>query len=113
MSLNLTNHRAYCNQLCRDTSKDAWSRAHSFPGRPKWSFLCGVSSLTAGRVDPNAVANIKNALEAGIQYVDVYLFPCPKCGTSASEQVDEMGRSRHLFGPQPAYYVEYTFIRFE
>ena len=42
-------------------------------------------------MDPNAVANIKNARAAGIPYVDVYLFPCPKCTKSASEQVDEMG----------------------
>lgn len=47
--------------------------------------------LVTGSVDPNAVVNIKNARAAGIPYVDVYLFPCPKCAKSASEQVDEMG----------------------
>ena len=47
--------------------------------------------LVTGSVDPNVVVNIKNARAAGIPYVDVYLFPCPKCAKSASEQVDEMG----------------------
>ncbi len=49
-----------------------------------------------GQPDPNAVANIRNAREAGIEYVDVYIFPCPKCSKSASEQVKEMGRSAHV-----------------
>ena len=31
------------------------------------------------------------ARAAGIQYVDVYMFPCPRCG-DAFGQVDEMGK---------------------
>eukprot|EP01129_Flabellula_baltica_P017318 TRINITY_DN9566_c0_g1_i1.p1 TRINITY_DN9566_c0_g1~~TRINITY_DN9566_c0_g1_i1.p1 ORF type:complete len:220 (-),score=52.09 TRINITY_DN9566_c0_g1_i1:17-655(-) len=35
---------------------------------------------SGGRVDPNVVANIRNAKAAGMAHVDVYLFPCVKCG---------------------------------
>ena len=44
-----------------------------------------------GRPDPNAVHTVANAHAAGIQYVDVYIFPCPKCSKSAADQVKEMG----------------------
>ena len=51
--------------------------------------LCiGVST---GHVDSNAPQTIANARAAGIEYVDVYLFPCPRCSKSASAQVEEMG----------------------
>jgi len=45
-----------------------------------------------GHPDGNAIRTIANAREAGFQSIDVYLFPCPKCDKSASEQVDEMGK---------------------
>eukprot|EP00826_Nyctotherus_ovalis_P049775 TRINITY_DN6038_c0_g1_i1.p1 TRINITY_DN6038_c0_g1~~TRINITY_DN6038_c0_g1_i1.p1 ORF type:complete len:212 (+),score=53.18 TRINITY_DN6038_c0_g1_i1:339-974(+) len=31
-----------------------------------------------GRVDPNAIANVKAALAGGLD-VDVYIYPCPRC----------------------------------
>jgi len=39
-----------------------------------------------GRVDPNAVANVKAALAGGIDDVDVYIYPCVKCN-DPKEQV--------------------------
>lgn len=33
---------------------------------------------------------IYNAHDGGIDHVDAYFFPCPKCSSSAKEQVDEM-----------------------
>ena len=44
-----------------------------------------------GQPDPNAIHTIANAREAGFKYIDVYMFPCPKCSKSASQQVEEMG----------------------
>lgn len=44
-----------------------------------------------GEVDLNAVKNIKNARAAGISSVDVYMFPCPRCG-NPSGQVKTMGK---------------------
>ena len=38
-----------------------------------------------GQVDPTAKQNIANAKGAGIQYVDVYLFPCYPCGDPATQ----------------------------
>lgn len=49
------------------------------------------SYVCAGEVDPNAVYSIANARAAGINYVDVYMFPCPQCG-DAAEQVRDMGK---------------------
>ena len=45
-----------------------------------------------GHVDYNAPQTIANAKAAGINYVDVYMFPCPRCSKSASTQVEEMGQ---------------------
>ena len=53
-------------------------------------YLVSVSFLSAGQPDPNAPQTIANARSAGIPYVDVYMFPCPTCSTSAGEQVREM-----------------------
>ena len=46
-----------------------------------------------GEPDPNAPGTIANCKSIGFQYLDVYLFPCPRCGKSASQQVSEMGKS--------------------
>ena len=46
--------------------------------------------LFVGVPDSNAKASIENARAAGISNVDVYMFPCPKCG-NASGQVKDMG----------------------
>jgi len=64
------------------------------------SFSCLVSSgyvfgvtrafQSNGVPDPNACNNIRNAHSGGMQYVDVYLFPCPTCGSSGQSQVSSM-----------------------
>jgi hypothetical protein len=43
-----------------------------------------------GSPDPQAVGTISNAASAGFSSsnIDVYMFPCPLCGTSAASQVD-------------------------
>ena len=38
-------------------------------------------------VDPNVQASVANAISAGLS-TDVYIFPCPKCSTSAAAQVN-------------------------
>ncbi|KAF2078339.1 hypothetical protein CYY_000323 [Polysphondylium violaceum] len=35
---------------------------------------------SVGQPDPNGPHSIYNARDAGIQYVDAYMFPCPSCG---------------------------------
>ena len=42
-----------------------------------------------GSLDPNAAQTIANAVEAGFEQVDVYMFPCIKC-LNFSAQVEEM-----------------------
>ena len=56
-------------------------------------FLIMRAYRSTGEPDPNAPGTIANCKAAGFQYLDVYLFPCPRCGKSASEQVSEMGKS--------------------
>lgn len=43
-----------------------------------------------GAYDTSACTNIASAHSASIKSVGVYMFPCPKCSTSASEQVAKM-----------------------
>ena len=50
--------------------------------------------ILSGLSDSNASATIANARLGGIKDVDVYLFPCPLCNKSASEQVSEMGKTK-------------------
>lgn len=50
--------------------------------------------IAPGSPDPNASGTIKNAQAAGMKYVDVYIFPSPKCSKSAAEQVEDMGKQR-------------------
>ncbi|EAL69983.1 glycoside hydrolase family 25 protein [Dictyostelium discoideum AX4] len=38
-----------------------------------------------GQVDPNGPHSVYNARDAGIEYVDVYMFPCPTCGNGAGQ----------------------------
>ena len=45
-----------------------------------------------GRPDSNARRTLINARWEGFYNVDVYMFPCPKCGKSAAVQVREMGK---------------------
>ena len=57
-----------------------------------YDFVIVRAYQSLGHPDSNAIHTIANAREAGFQYIDVYLFPCPKCSKSASEQVSEMGK---------------------
>jgi hypothetical protein len=41
-----------------------------------------------GQVDPNGAQTIKNARDAGIPYVDGYIFPCLRCGNPAQQVFD-------------------------
>ena len=57
-----------------------------------YDFLIVRGYRNLGKPDSNAIRTIANARNAGFQYIDVYIFPCPKCSKSASEQIQEMGK---------------------
>ena len=57
-----------------------------------YDFVIVRGYRSTGEPDPEAIHTIANARDAGFEYIDVYMFPCPKCGKSASEQVREMGK---------------------
>ncbi len=61
-----------------------------------YEFVIVRAYRSIGSPDPNAVGTLSNARAAGFQYADVYLFPCPKCSKSASDQVTEMGMNENV-----------------
>ena len=50
-----------------------------------------------GTVNRYAINDSIGAYEAGFDNFDVYLSPCPKCNKTASQQVQEMGKSNKKF----------------
>ena len=56
-----------------------------------YDFVIVRAFLSLGEPDQNAIHTIANAREAEFRNIDVYMFPCPRCLKSASEQVDAMG----------------------
>eukprot|EP01027_Heterolobosea_sp_BB2_P015542 GEZU01022227.1.p1 GENE.GEZU01022227.1~~GEZU01022227.1.p1 ORF type:complete len:250 (-),score=65.00 GEZU01022227.1:135-812(-) len=40
---------------------------------------------SVGQVDPNGITTVYNARAAGIPYVDMYFFPCFRCGNPAGQ----------------------------
>lgn len=57
-----------------------------------YEFLIVRGYRSVGSPDPDAIHTIANARQAGFKYIDVYMFPCPTCSKSASDQVQEMGK---------------------
>ena len=57
-----------------------------------YDFLIVRGYESVGEPDSDAIHTIANAREAGFEYIDVYMFPCPRCSKSATDQVKEMGR---------------------
>ena len=45
-----------------------------------YSFMIFRAYRSYGDVDSTAIPNIKNAVEAGFNDIEVYIFPCFKCG---------------------------------
>ena len=57
-----------------------------------YDFLIVRGYRSTGEPDPAAASTIANAKAAGIENIDVYMFPCPKCSKTIKDQVDEMGK---------------------
>jgi hypothetical protein len=55
-----------------------------------YTFAIPRAYRSSGSPDPNACSTIKNAHAGGLKYVDVYIFPCPTCGTSGASQISSM-----------------------
>ncbi len=73
-----------------------------------YDFMIVRAYRSIGSPDPNAADTLRNAQAAGFSYCDVYLFPCPKCSKSASNQVNEMGTYIHGC-PLHQYYSKLVF----
>jgi GH25 family lysozyme M1 (1,4-beta-N-acetylmuramidase) len=68
-----------------DISQLVSTSAYSCLSSNDYSFAIPRGYQSSGNVDPNVVSNIKNAKAGGIEYVDVYLFPCVPCGNPAGQ----------------------------
>ena len=62
-----------------------------------YDFLIVRGYQSIGEPDTDAIHTIANARDAGFEYIDVYMFPCPRCEKSASRQVTEMGKLNSKF----------------
>jgi len=49
----------------------------------KFAIIRGYMSV--GKVDPNVAASVNNAWAGGMDHVDLYMFPCPKCGNARGQ----------------------------
>jgi len=58
--------------------------------RAGYDCFCMRAYQSIGAPDPNVVQALAYAHEAGLTHVDVYMFPCPTCGISASSQFQSM-----------------------
>jgi GH25 family lysozyme M1 (1,4-beta-N-acetylmuramidase) len=54
-----------------------------------YSFAIIRAYQSIGQPDPNGPHSVYNAWDGGMSNVDVYMFPCPQCGASASDQVTQ------------------------
>jgi len=54
-----------------------------------YTFAIPRAYCSPGYVDPNGKANVANARAGGMKYVDIYMFPCVKCGNPGG-QVDTL-----------------------
>merc|ERR1711916_107755 len=50
----------------------------------------GAEHFHARHVDANAKASVDALHDAGVRYINTYMFPCPTCGISASTQVRQL-----------------------
>jgi len=53
-----------------------------------YAIIRGYQSI--GSPDPNVVATTENAHDAGVSRVDIYMFPCPQCAASGTDQVKQL-----------------------
>ena len=66
--------------------QSSWNCLHNEQGIDFAIIRCYQS---LGHVDPNCAASVQKAWNAGMKHVDLYMFPCPKCG-SAAKQVTQL-----------------------
>ncbi|CAK9251384.1 unnamed protein product [Sphagnum jensenii] len=53
-------------------------------------FIVPRGYQSSGNVDTNVCTDIINAYNAQIPYRDAYIFPCPKCASTAAQQVSSL-----------------------
>ena len=74
-----------------DVSSSIASSAFSCLRQQGYEFVTVRAYRSNGKSDKEATTTIRNAISAGFDNADVYMFPCPNCHKSASEQFQEMG----------------------
>jgi hypothetical protein len=80
-----------------DLSSYASTSAFSCMRSNGYDFAIPRGWCSYGGADGNVMANVNNARAAGIEYVDVYMFPCR--GKSATDQVNQF--INYMGAPNP------------
>jgi len=77
-------------------NKYGFDVAYNFP-QSSWNCLqsqVGMSFaivrcyMSVGRVDPECAASVQKGWNSGLAHVDLYMFPCPRCGNAAKQVTD-------------------------
>jgi len=66
------------------------STAACFASSGYGAFVIPRGFRSTGSIDPNVCTSIKNAASAGIKIRDTYMFPCPKCSSTAASQMKDL-----------------------
>lgn len=69
-------------------STSTWECLETPGGQGAIEFAIPRVYRSTGSVDPNGATSISNAIDAGIKYVDGYIFPCVPCGDAAGQVSD-------------------------
>ena len=85
--VSTTSHATKGIDLSTSTPKTAFSCLKD----QGYDFVVVRAYHSTGSPDSTATSTLASAHAAGISNTDVYLFPCPKCSKSATQQVTEMG----------------------
>ena len=71
--------------VSQPVSQESWSCLTQPGGQGPIEFAVARVYRSGGSVDPNGAATIRAAREAGIKYVDGYIFPCATCGSPEAQ----------------------------
>ena len=81
-----------------DYSERVSTKAAKCLVRAKYRFAIVRGFQSTNKVDPNVRANIQSAWAGGMRNVDVYMFPCVKCGNpkdQVSRLIKALGKLRY------------------
>eukprot|EP00457_Paulinella_chromatophora_P007933 gb/GEZN01007959.1/.p1 GENE.gb/GEZN01007959.1/~~gb/GEZN01007959.1/.p1 ORF type:complete len:248 (+),score=24.32 gb/GEZN01007959.1/:53-796(+) len=90
---SVPRHRVFPHTKGIDLSTLAQPENYKCMKEAGFSFAIPRAYTSLGFVDTNVCQNIKNAHLGGLDIVELYMFPCPKCYGKGNQQMIEVVRS--------------------